>query len=176
MQGVWGNAPGTQGGAQGFNPQAPAFNPSFGGGPRGGPNGGQGGHFNPSHPSNSHSKPTLPAPQPKSVVLPTKPEQEQICKHATECTKPPCPYSHPSPVATKESGLVLSSEACEQQLECKDPVSSSSLRRRRTTFARRAKLRNRSRKADTLFLSPSLPRYHTNRTAPNRTSPPPKNP
>ncbi|ORY75042.1 hypothetical protein BCR35DRAFT_306468 [Leucosporidium creatinivorum] len=122
MQGVWGNAPGAPGPpGGGFNPQAPAFNPSFGGGPRGGP-GGAGGHFNPSHPANSHaSKPTPPPPAPKSVVLPTKPEQEQICKHATECSKPPCPYSHPSPVATKESGLVLSSEACELQLECKDP-------------------------------------------------------
>lgn len=56
-------------------------------------------------------------------VLPTKPAEEQICKHETECSRPACPYSHPSPVATKESGLVLSSEPCELQLLCKDIVS-----------------------------------------------------
>ena len=56
------------------------------------------------------------------VVLPKKPELEAICKHGVECTKPTCGFSHPSPVATKESGLVLSSEACDKQLSCQDPV------------------------------------------------------
>lgn len=105
MQGVWG-APAAPG-PQGFNPNAPAFNPAFANGGR---------------PTPQQQKAPQPKPQ-KAVPLPTKPEQEQICKHATECSKPPCPYSHPSPVATKESGLVLSSEACEKQLDCQDKVS-----------------------------------------------------
>lgn len=54
--------------------------------------------------------------------LPPKPVEDQICKHGVGCTKASCPYSHPSPVATKDSGLVLSSEACEKQLLCTDKV------------------------------------------------------
>lgn len=130
MQGVWGAPPGV--GAAGFggppapNPMAPAFNPAFGGpgaGGRGGKGGFGGAHQQHQQQRNGPPAPAPAPPAPKSVVLPTKPEQEQICKHATECTKPPCPFSHPSPVATKESGLVLSSEACEKQLDCEDPVS-----------------------------------------------------
>ncbi|BGP36804.1 mRNA-binding protein nab2 [Rhodotorula kratochvilovae] len=100
-----GGPPGGPGGA--FNPNAPAFNPAFG--PRGGASG----------PRGAGGAPHKPAAPP--VVLPSKPAQEQICKHGVECTKPQCPYSHPSPVATKESGLVLSSEPCEKQLQCEDP-------------------------------------------------------
>lgn len=118
IQNVWSAPPGAFNGAPGaggpraggpgpgagaFNPAAPAFNPAFGGGPRGG-----------APPS---SKPAGPP-----VVLPSKPQQEQICKHGVECARPQCAYSHPSPVATKESGLVLSSEACDKQLKCEDPV------------------------------------------------------
>ncbi|BGP04818.1 mRNA-binding protein nab2 [Rhodotorula toruloides] len=108
MQNVWSNPaggfPGPGGPGGPFNPNAPPFHPGGFGGPRGGPRGGP---------------PPKPATPP--VVLPSKPLQEALCKHATECTKPACPYSHPSPVATKESGLVLSSEPCEKQLKCEDP-------------------------------------------------------
>lgn len=56
------------------------------------------------------------------VPIPSKPVSEQICKHGIKCTKPTCPFSHPSPVATESSGIVLSSEACEAQLSCTDMV------------------------------------------------------
>lgn len=102
MQGVWG-AP-----APGFNPNAPAFNPAFNNRGPGGPQ--------------QQQKFQKPAPAPVAIVLPSKPTDEQICKHGVDCTKPACAFSHPSPVATKESGLVLSSEACEKQLKCEDPV------------------------------------------------------
>ncbi|KAK4704437.1 hypothetical protein P7C70_g1772, partial [Phenoliferia sp. Uapishka_3] len=65
-------------------------------------------------------------PTPAPVALPTKPTDESICKHGVDCTKPTCPFSHPSPVATKASGLVLFSEACEKQLACEDPDCSKS--------------------------------------------------
>ncbi|GAA5911497.1 hypothetical protein JCM8208_006857 [Rhodotorula glutinis] len=123
IQNVWNAPPGafnSNGGAGGpprggapFNPTAPAFNPAFGGGgpggpPRGGPGAGLSGGG-------------APRPSGPPVVLPSKPAQEQICKHGVECTRPTCPYSHPSPVATKESGLVLSSDPCDKQLKCEDP-------------------------------------------------------
>ncbi|GAA5829008.1 hypothetical protein JCM3770_007103 [Rhodotorula araucariae] len=117
IQNVWNAPPGAfapaapgGGPAGAFNPNAPAFNPAFApGGPRGGAGAGgpRGG------------APHQPAAPP--VVLPSKPVQEQICKHGVDCTKPQCPYSHPSPVATKESGLVLSSDPCDKQLQCDDP-------------------------------------------------------
>jgi len=123
IQNVWNAPPGAfnpnggggpaRGGAP-FNPTAPAFNPAFagaGGPPRGGPGAG---------PSGGAPRPSGPP-----VVLPSKPAQEQICKHGVECTRPTCPYSHPSPVATKESGLVLSSDPCDKQLTCEDPVRTS---------------------------------------------------
>ncbi|GAA5923203.1 uncharacterized protein JCM15063_003569 [Sporobolomyces koalae] len=121
MQNVW-NSPATGfGGAppqQGFNPQAAPFNPQGGfngsskNGPfRGGPAGA--GQRPPHHQHNSAAAP--------AVALPKKPENEAICKHGVDCTKPPCGFSHPSPVATKESGLVLSSESCDKQLSCQDP-------------------------------------------------------
>lgn len=54
--------------------------------------------------------------------VPTKPANEALCKHATLCTNAYCKYAHPSPAATKESGLVLNSEPCEKQTECQDKV------------------------------------------------------
>ncbi|BGP12819.1 hypothetical protein JCM10213_008080 [Rhodosporidiobolus nylandii] len=103
--GAFGAAPAAV--ASGFNPNAAAFNPAGGAGGR--------------PPRPQAQKPAAPP-----VVLPSKPEQEAICKHGVDCTKPQCPFSHPSPVATKESGLVLSSEACEKQLKCEDPDCSKS--------------------------------------------------
>ena len=131
MQSAW-NSPGAFGGPPGagagvFNPNAPAFQPGTnfraggGGGGRppmggGGGGGGPGGIRHPPH------HPHHPAAGGPPVVLPTKPTQDSICKHGVDCARPQCPYSHPSPVATKESGLVLSNEACEKQLKCEDKV------------------------------------------------------
>ncbi|GAA5980016.1 hypothetical protein JCM10908_001500 [Rhodotorula pacifica] len=116
MQNVWntpptafGAAPAAGPGGGVFNPNAAPFQPGGGGAP--GFRGGGGGR-----PPAPGGKPTGPP-----VVLPSKPTQDSICKHGVDCTRPQCPYSHPSPVATKESGLVLSSEACEKQLKCEDP-------------------------------------------------------
>ncbi|GAA6001727.1 hypothetical protein JCM10207_002285 [Rhodosporidiobolus poonsookiae] len=114
MQNVWNTPPGALGGAGGFGaPAAGAFNPNAAPfTPAGFAAGGRGKGANGAAPAKKAAPP---------VVLPSKPEQEALCKHGVECTKPQCPFSHPSPVATKESGLVLSSEACEKQLKCEDP-------------------------------------------------------
>lgn len=124
MQNAWTTPFGQQGPPPpGFNPQAAAFQPGVGPGPRGGPPppmmGGRPGPpmGRPSGPPGPPAPPAAP-----TFVLPTRPTDESICKHGVKCTKPQCPYSHPSPVATEESGLVLSSEACEKQLECEDKV------------------------------------------------------
>lgn len=53
-------------------------------------------------------------------VLPERPQSPTLCKFGTKCTNSQCRYSHPSPVATAESGVVLSTDACEQGKECKD--------------------------------------------------------
>ncbi|GAA5904264.1 hypothetical protein JCM6882_003182 [Rhodosporidiobolus microsporus] len=116
MQNVWNAPPGAAfgaaavGGASGFNPNAPAFNPAFAA----------------PAPSRAPRVPPSAKPATPPVVLPSKPQQEAICKHGVDCSKPQCPYSHPSPVATKESGLVLSSDACEKQLKCEDADCSKS--------------------------------------------------
>ncbi|GAA5985744.1 hypothetical protein JCM11641_007200 [Rhodosporidiobolus odoratus] len=112
MQNVWNAPPGALAGAgafgavatglaSGFNPAATAFQPSF---------------ANPTSPARPQKTRSAAPP----VALPSKPEKEDICKHGVDCTKAQCPFSHPSPVATKESGLVLSSAACEKQLKCED--------------------------------------------------------
>ncbi|GAA5866747.1 hypothetical protein JCM3774_001980 [Rhodotorula dairenensis] len=120
MQNVWNTPPAAFGPPGGpaagpgiFNPNAPAFQP-------GGFRAGAGAGGRPPHgpglgpQQQRHGRAAVP------VVLPTKPTQDSICKHGVDCARPQCPYSHPSPVATKESGLVLSSEACEKQLKCED--------------------------------------------------------
>lgn len=60
--------------------------------------------------------------QQQQASLPSKPSQEGLCKYATECKNAYCKFSHPSPAATKESGLTLSSEPCDRQLQCEDAV------------------------------------------------------
>ena len=104
MQGQW-----NQGGPNGFN----GFQPNFGAYPQ-----------PPQHRSHQQRKPyAKKEPYVAPVPIPTKPVSEQICKHGIKCTKPTCPFSHPSPVATESSGIVLSSEACDAQLSCVDMVS-----------------------------------------------------
>lgn len=59
---------------------------------------------------------------PKPVKLPPRPTSEELCKYGVECKNAICRYSHPSPAATKESGLVLNKEGCEKGIDCDDKV------------------------------------------------------
>ncbi|KAI0261252.1 hypothetical protein BC834DRAFT_483270 [Gloeopeniophorella convolvens] len=63
-----------------------------------------------------------PAAQPAkpAFAVPERPQSPTLCKFSLKCTNPHCRWSHPSPVATPESGVVLSNEACEQGKDCKD--------------------------------------------------------
>ncbi|KDQ20065.1 hypothetical protein BOTBODRAFT_27486 [Botryobasidium botryosum FD-172 SS1] len=84
--------------------------------------------------SQPSSTPTLQAPTPvtatsatsqnttsaPAVVPPPRPLSPTLCKFSTKCGNATCRYSHPSPVATPESALVLSTDACEAGLACKD--------------------------------------------------------
>ncbi|KAF8653285.1 hypothetical protein AX16_003987 [Volvariella volvacea WC 439] len=58
--------------------------------------------------------------QPSAVIPPARPQSPTLCKFTIKCTNPSCRYSHPSPVATVESGVVLSNEACPEGMACKD--------------------------------------------------------
>ncbi|KAF8633313.1 hypothetical protein AX17_004486 [Amanita inopinata Kibby_2008] len=61
------------------------------------------------------------APQQRiPYAYPERPQSPTLCKFSLKCTNPNCRYSHPSPVATAESGVVLSNEACDKGKECKD--------------------------------------------------------
>lgn len=60
------------------------------------------------------------SPKPYAPAL-AKPTDPTLCKFSLGCSNPQCPYSHPSPVATPETALVLSTEPCELQRKCKDP-------------------------------------------------------
>ncbi|KAF8738491.1 hypothetical protein AX14_011326 [Amanita brunnescens Koide BX004] len=53
-------------------------------------------------------------------AVPERPQSPTLCKYGLKCTNAHCRYSHPSPVATPESGVVLSNEACEKGKDCKD--------------------------------------------------------
>lgn len=53
-------------------------------------------------------------------VAPERPQSPTLCKFGLKCTNPLCRYSHPSPVATPESGVVLSNDPCEKGKDCKD--------------------------------------------------------
>ena len=61
-----------------------------------------------------------PARNSNGVEYPERPGTPTLCKFALACTNPVCRYSHPSPAATVESGLVLSNEACEKGVKCDD--------------------------------------------------------
>ncbi|KAJ3575053.1 hypothetical protein NP233_g1362 [Leucocoprinus birnbaumii] len=68
----------------------------------------------------------IAAPTPKPAApqipyaLPERPQSPTLCKFGLKCTNAHCRWSHPSPVATAESGVVLSNEACENGRNCKD--------------------------------------------------------
>ncbi|KAI0753101.1 hypothetical protein C8Q80DRAFT_1150088 [Daedaleopsis nitida] len=53
-------------------------------------------------------------------TVPERPQSPTLCKFALKCTNPICRYSHPSPVATAESGVVLSNDPCEKGKACQD--------------------------------------------------------
>ncbi|TFK23172.1 hypothetical protein FA15DRAFT_670781 [Coprinopsis marcescibilis] len=55
-----------------------------------------------------------------TYALPERPQSPTLCKFGTKCTNSQCRYSHPSPVATAESGIVLSNEPCEKGKDCQD--------------------------------------------------------
>ena len=63
---------------------------------------------------------TSATPQQPAYAIPDRPQSPTLCKFALKCTNAHCRYSHPSPVATAESGIVLSNEACANGKECKD--------------------------------------------------------
>ncbi|KAG1716488.1 hypothetical protein ID866_692 [Astraeus odoratus] len=64
--------------------------------------------------------PTTPQPQRIPYALPERPLSPTLCKFGTKCTNSQCRFSHPSPVATAESGVVLSTDACEKGKDCQD--------------------------------------------------------
>ena len=53
-------------------------------------------------------------------VPPERPQSPTLCKFGLKCTNALCRWSHPSPVATPESGVVLSNDPCEKGKDCKD--------------------------------------------------------
>lgn len=67
-------------------------------------------------------QPQPPAAPPitTSTSAPERPGTPSLCKYALKCTNAQCRYSHPSPVATVESGVVLSTEFCSKGKGCKD--------------------------------------------------------
>ncbi|KAN0125600.1 hypothetical protein V8E52_000807 [Russula decolorans] len=64
--------------------------------------------------------PATPQPTRPNFAVPERPQSPTLCKFSLKCTNPHCRWSHPSPVATPESGMVLSNEPCEQGKDCKD--------------------------------------------------------
>ncbi|KAF8141228.1 hypothetical protein EV363DRAFT_1425369 [Boletus edulis] len=68
----------------------------------------------------SVQQPPLVQQQRIPYALPERPQSPTLCKFATKCTNSQCRYSHPSPIATAESGVVLSTDACEKGKDCKD--------------------------------------------------------
>jgi len=79
----------------------------------------QQGYQQPAHAAEKQRQPRKPS---KPVRLPDRPASEELCKYGVDCRNAVCHYSHPSPAATKESGLVLTKDVCEKNLECDDKV------------------------------------------------------
>ena len=64
--------------------------------------------------------PSTAVAQRPGFVPPERPQSPTLCKFGIKCTNALCRWSHPSPVATTESGVVLTNEACEKGRNCKD--------------------------------------------------------
>ncbi|KAJ3815818.1 hypothetical protein F5876DRAFT_29674 [Lentinula aff. lateritia] len=60
------------------------------------------------------------APSRPAYAVPERPQSPTLCKFGLKCTNAHCRWSHPSPVATAESGVVLSNDPCENGKHCKD--------------------------------------------------------
>lgn len=60
------------------------------------------------------------APPRPAYAVPERPQSPTLCKFGLKCTNAHCRWSHPSPVATVESGVVLSNDPCENGKDCKD--------------------------------------------------------
>ncbi|KAJ3724411.1 hypothetical protein FB446DRAFT_721782 [Lentinula raphanica] len=76
-------------------------------------------------PSQPHTAPVpaaapVSAPPRPAYAVPERPQSPTLCKFGLKCTNVHCRWSHPSPVATVESGVVLSNEPCENGKDCKD--------------------------------------------------------
>jgi hypothetical protein len=81
---------------------------------------------------NSTTTPQVAVPTPRPVTsqsatsappvfaAPERPQSATLCKFGLKCTNMHCRWSHPSPVATAESGVVLSNDPCENGKNCKD--------------------------------------------------------
>lgn len=67
---------------------------------------------------------STPAAQPSQMSAgftpPERPQSPSLCKFGLKCTNALCRYSHASPVATPESGVVLSNDPCEAGTKCTD--------------------------------------------------------
>lgn len=63
---------------------------------------------------------SVASPLRSGFVVPERPQSPTLCKFNMKCTNAHCRYAHPSPVATAESGVVLSNEACEKGRDCQD--------------------------------------------------------
>jgi len=61
-----------------------------------------------------------PTPAQPAYAIPERPQSPTLCKFGLKCTNTQCRYSHPSPVATAESGVVLSNDPCEKGKDCKN--------------------------------------------------------
>ena len=84
--------------------------------------------YNPQSPMSPGANFQAPQPPQQLPPVPERPSNEALCKHGVECTNAYCRFAHPSPAASKESGLVLSSEPCQEQLACSDAVSRAKYR------------------------------------------------
>ncbi|KAF5348708.1 hypothetical protein D9758_006776 [Tetrapyrgos nigripes] len=71
-------------------------------------------------PAPSATPSTTPALARPAYAVPERPQSPTLCKFGLLCTNAHCRWSHPSPVATPESGVVLSNDPCEQGKDCKD--------------------------------------------------------
>lgn len=69
--------------------------------------------------SNGSNNPAY-APPPPTVPLPSKPTSTALCRFSVGCSLPTCPFSHPSPSATSDLALVLSTDPCPAQVGCAD--------------------------------------------------------
>ncbi|KAF9071643.1 hypothetical protein BDP27DRAFT_1391537 [Rhodocollybia butyracea] len=63
---------------------------------------------------------SVPALSRPAYAVPERPQSPTLCKYGLKCTNAHCRWSHPSPVATVESGVVLSNDPCENGKDCKD--------------------------------------------------------